>query len=179
MWSESCSVVSYSLGLHGLYSPWNSLGKNTDAGSLSLLQGIFPTQGSNPGLLHYRRILYSLSQQGSLCVFYIYSNLKCGGTYKNRRQTPCFSGINHILEDMRCTSWNNVWIAFLISASPSSPTHFSQLIEYTTVQLHIWENTYTCTQTHIWVGIHHPDTHRYSCACTHTRTHRDIPATSA
>ena len=34
-------------------------------GSLSLLQGIFPTQGSNPGLLHYRRILYQLSYQGS------------------------------------------------------------------------------------------------------------------
>ena len=35
---------------HGLYSPWNSLGQNTGVGSLSLLQGIFPTQGLNPGL---------------------------------------------------------------------------------------------------------------------------------
>ena len=35
----------------GLYSPWNSPGQNTGVGSLSLLQGIFPTQGSNPGLL--------------------------------------------------------------------------------------------------------------------------------
>ena len=34
-------------------------------GSLSLLQGIFPTQGSNPGLLHYRWILYQLSHEGS------------------------------------------------------------------------------------------------------------------
>ena len=34
-------------------------------GSLSLLQGIFPTQGSNPGLLHCRQILYQLSNQGS------------------------------------------------------------------------------------------------------------------
>ena len=33
-----------------LYSPWNSPGQNTGVGSLSLLQGIFPTQGSNPGL---------------------------------------------------------------------------------------------------------------------------------
>ena len=30
-----------------------------------LLQGIFPTQGSNPGVLHYRQILYGLSHQGS------------------------------------------------------------------------------------------------------------------
>ena len=35
---------------HGLYSPWNSPGQNTGMGSLSLLQGNFPTQGSNPGL---------------------------------------------------------------------------------------------------------------------------------
>ena len=42
--------------LHGLYSSWNSLGQNTGLGSCSLLQGIFPAQGSNPGLPHCRRI---------------------------------------------------------------------------------------------------------------------------
>ena len=52
--SESHSVVSDSLRSHGLYSPWNSPGQNTEVGSLSLLQGIFPTQGWNPGLPHYR-----------------------------------------------------------------------------------------------------------------------------
>ena len=40
---------------------WNSPGQNTGLHSLSLLQGIFPTQGSNPGLLHCRWILYQLS----------------------------------------------------------------------------------------------------------------------
>ena len=50
---------------HGPYSPWNSPGQNTGVGSLSLLQGIFPTQGSNPGLLHCRQILYQLSHKGS------------------------------------------------------------------------------------------------------------------
>ena len=54
-WSESCSVVSNSLWPNGLYSPWNSPGQNTGGGSLSLLQGIFPTQGLNPGLLHCRQ----------------------------------------------------------------------------------------------------------------------------
>ena len=53
--------MSGSLRPHRLYSPWNSLGQNTGAGSLFLLQGIFPTQGSNLGLLHCRRILYQLS----------------------------------------------------------------------------------------------------------------------
>jgi len=63
--SESCSVMSNCLWPHGLYSPWNSPGQNTGVGSLSLLQGIFPTKGSNPGLPHCRRILYQLSHKGS------------------------------------------------------------------------------------------------------------------
>ena len=65
--SERRSVVSNSLHPHRLYSPWNSPGQNTGVGSLSLLQGIFPTQGLNPGLPHCRRILYQMSHQGSLC----------------------------------------------------------------------------------------------------------------
>ena len=51
---QSCPTL---LRPHGLYSPWNSLGQNTGVGSLSLLQGIFPTQGSNSGLLCFRLIL--------------------------------------------------------------------------------------------------------------------------
>ena len=61
-------IISFSLNSlwpHGLYSPWNSSGHNTGVGSVSLLQGIFPTQGSNPGLPHCRRILYQLSHKGS------------------------------------------------------------------------------------------------------------------
>ena len=57
--------MSDSLQAHGLYSPQNSPGQNTGVGSLSLLQGIFPTQGSNLGLLHCRRILDQLSHKGS------------------------------------------------------------------------------------------------------------------
>ena len=45
--SESRSVTSDSLRPHGLYSPWNSPGQNTAVGSLSLRQGIFPTQVSH------------------------------------------------------------------------------------------------------------------------------------
>ena len=57
--------MSDSLQPHGLYSPWNSPGQNTGVGSLSLLQGIFPTQGSNSGLSHCGWILYQLSHKGS------------------------------------------------------------------------------------------------------------------
>ena len=45
--------------------PWNSPHKNTGVGCHSLLQGIFPTRGLNPGLLHCRRTLYPLSHEGS------------------------------------------------------------------------------------------------------------------
>ena len=62
--SEGRSVVSDSLQPRGLYGPWNSPGQNTGVGGLSLLQGIFPTQGLNPGLPHCRWIHYQLSHQG-------------------------------------------------------------------------------------------------------------------
>ena len=47
-----------------LFATQNSPGQNTGVGSLFLLQGIFPTQGSNPGPLHRRQIHYHLSYQG-------------------------------------------------------------------------------------------------------------------
>ena len=59
------AVVSDSLWPHGLYSRWNSPGQNTRVGSLSLLQGILPTQGLNPGLPYCKWMLYQLSHKGS------------------------------------------------------------------------------------------------------------------
>ena len=61
----SCSVMSNSLQYHGLYSPWTSPGQNTEVGSLSLLQLLFPTQGLNAGLPHCWQILYQLSHKGA------------------------------------------------------------------------------------------------------------------
>ena len=74
--SESDSVVSDSLWPHGLYIPWNSLGQNTQVGSLSLLQGIFPTQESNGGLLYCRRFLYQ-EIPSSREVWYNLKSLDC------------------------------------------------------------------------------------------------------
>ena len=51
-------------------TPWNSPGQNTGVDSLSLLQGMFPTQGSKPGLPHCRQILYQLSHK-----VYVFINL--------------------------------------------------------------------------------------------------------
>ena len=66
----SCSVMSDSLRPHGIWParllcPWNSPGKNTGVGCHSFIQGIFPTQGSNLGLLHCRQILHHLSHKES------------------------------------------------------------------------------------------------------------------
>ena len=79
---ESHSVMFNTFRPHGLkparfLCPWNSPGKNTGVGCHSVLQGIFPTQGSNPGLPHCRRILYHLSHQGSLqwCVVVVVGGL--------------------------------------------------------------------------------------------------------
>ena len=92
--SESHSVVSDSLRHHGLYSPCNSPGQDTGVGILSLLQGIFPIQGSNLGLSHCSWILYQLSHKGSPtileCVAYTFSS----GSYQPRDQTriSCIAG---------------------------------------------------------------------------------------
>ena len=77
--SASGSVMSDSATPWGLQPtkflyPWNSPGKNTGVGSHSFLQGIFPTQGSNLGLLYCGQILYCLSHQGSheyMCIIRI------------------------------------------------------------------------------------------------------------
>ena len=63
--SENHSAVSDSLRPHGWYTPWNSPGQNAGMDSSLFLQGLFPTQGSNPGLPNCRRILYQLSHKGS------------------------------------------------------------------------------------------------------------------
>ena len=70
----SCQVVSVSLQLHGLQytrllCPWDFPGKNTGVCCHFLLQGIFPIQGLNLGLLHYTWIPYQLSHQGGPIMF--------------------------------------------------------------------------------------------------------------
>ena len=93
-WSESHSIMSNSLQPHGWYSPCNFPGQNTGVDSLCLLQGIFPTQGSNPGLPHCRQILYQLSHKGSHKILewgaYPFS---IGSSWpRNQTGVSCFAG---------------------------------------------------------------------------------------
>ena len=63
--AQLCLTLCDTLG----YSPWNSPGQNNGVGSLSLLQGIFPTQKSNWSLLHCRQFLYQLSYQRNPYIY--------------------------------------------------------------------------------------------------------------
>ena len=92
--SEILSVVSYSLRAHGRYSPWNSPGQNPRVGSLSLLQGIFPTQGLNPGLPCCRQILHQLSHKGSprILEWVAYPFSSGPSKARNRTRVSCTAG---------------------------------------------------------------------------------------
>ena len=87
-------VMSISWQPRGLCSPWNSLGQSARVGSLSLLQGIFPTQGSNLGLPHCRQTLYQLSHKGSSSILEWAAYPFSGGSSTPRNQTggSCFAG---------------------------------------------------------------------------------------
>ena len=122
MQSESRSVVSESLRPHGLHSPWNSPGQNTGGGSLSLLQGIFPTQGSNSGLLHYKRILYQLSHKGSprILEWVAYPFSSRSSRPRNQTRVSCIAGgfftnwaIREAHGDSLCSVGPDIWITFL------------------------------------------------------------------
>ena len=86
--------MSNSLWPQGLHNPWNSPDQNTGVGSRSLLQGIFPTQGSNPGLLHCRQIVYHLSHKGSpRTLEWVSYPFSSGSSWpRNWTQVSCIAG---------------------------------------------------------------------------------------
>ena len=102
MKSVNCSVISNFLQPCGLYfarllCPWNSLGKNPGVGRHSLLQEIFLTQGSNPGLLHCRLILYCMSHQRSPVEIVCIINFPLSGITSNNsiKLYLCYSSMSY------------------------------------------------------------------------------------
>ena len=93
--------------------PWNSPGQNTGVCSLSLLQGIFPTQVSNPGLPHCRQILYQLSQQESprILEWAAYSFSSRSSQPRNRTRVSCISGYQLSFTNwaIREAQWKMIW----------------------------------------------------------------------
>ena len=90
MFNPLCSTQSTMT----LYSLWNSPGQKTGVGSLSLLQGIFPTQGWNLGFPHCQWILYQLSHKGSPRVLlWVASPFSSGSSWsRNWTRTSCIAG---------------------------------------------------------------------------------------
>ena len=95
----SCSVVSNSLGpmdcnLPGTSVHGDSPGKSTEVGCHALLQGIFSTQGSNPGLPHCSRILYHLSHHGSprILEWVAYPFFRASSQPRNQTGVSCIAG---------------------------------------------------------------------------------------
>ena len=107
-WSEHRSVGSDSLQPHGLYSPWNFPGQNAWVDSLSLLQGIFPTQGSNPGVPYRRQILYQLSHQGNprILEWVAYPFSRESSKPRNQTGASCIAGRFFTNWAVRETQWN-------------------------------------------------------------------------
>ena len=100
-WKWSSSVMSDSSWPHGLQPTrllclWDFPGKSTGVGCHSLLQGIFPTQGSNLGLLHCRHILYHLSHQ-VLSNLVLTSTARVGG---KRSQERCLSTTDFTITEL-------------------------------------------------------------------------------
>ena len=100
--SVTRSVVSNSLQPHGLQparllSSWDSPDKNTGVDGHFLLQGIFPTQGLNPGLSHYRQILSCLSHQRGVYTPTIqkmyFSVLICESSFRKTKCRMCQSNL--------------------------------------------------------------------------------------
>ena len=79
---------------HGLYSPWNSPGKNTGMGFHVLFQEIFPTQGSKPGHPHCKWILDYLSHQGSprTLEWVAYPFSRGSSQPRNQTRASCLAG---------------------------------------------------------------------------------------
>ena len=136
--SVSCSIVSNSLRPHRLYPckllcSWNSLGKNTGVGCHSLLQGIFPTQRSNPRLLHLlhcRWILYHWATRKPIKVRVF--KILCVFVYTLYIQAQCIS--------LHSTSAIASWFSILSSSGSGCPEaaiilHNSLLYSYSLTQL--------------------------------------------
>ena len=117
--SQSCSVVSDSLQHHGLNGPWNSPDQNTGVRSLSLLQGIFSTEGPNPGLLHCRRILYLLSHRKNPRILeWVAYPFSSGSSWpKNQTAVFCIAGRSFTNRAIREANQSYIYV-YILSQTP-------------------------------------------------------------
>ena len=108
-----CDCMDYSLTFSSVHR--SSPGKNTRVGCHALLQGIFPSQGLNPCLPHYRWILYHLSHQGCPWILEWVAMLSSKVSSPYRDLTQVSHRVGRFF-----TNWAN-WVAYPISMGPSWP----------------------------------------------------------
>ena len=114
--TQLCPTLQpHGLQLDRFLYPWNSPGKNARVGGHSLLQGIFPTQGLNPHILHCRQILYHLSHQGSFHLVELKYTREIVGWLKS------VSGAGLKASEMRSLGLLLEWVAGPSSRGSSPP----------------------------------------------------------
>ena len=113
LWKCKVKVVSDPVRLHECAVQWNSPGQSTGMDSCSLLQGIFPTQESNPGLPHCRRILHQLSHKGRPRILEWVAYLFSSRSSRPRSQNKKCKKHIYILEKMHSCSCNSIkaWVS--------------------------------------------------------------------
>ena len=139
-----------------LLCPWDFPGSSPGVDCHFLLQGIFPTQGSNPGLPHCRQMLYRLSHQGSRFVSEVGANLRdCALNSKNSVRTklnyrtrrglicvgkPHTSGFRNAVSVGRKITEEffpfHMYNYFEASSCPHFLSHFKGNSRYNEIQLH-------------------------------------------
>ena len=144
--SQSCSTL-WPQGLKParLLCPWDSPGKNTGVDCHSLVQRIFQTQGSNPGFLHCKQILYQLSYKEDPNRRYIctYRWMYHIDWEREREIEICFKELTHLTvessksktqrtgwqtgnssKNYHCNSWVNWWTWGLETQAESLESKF-------------------------------------------------------
>ena len=100
------------------YSPWNSPCQSTGVGSHSLLQGMFPTQGSNPGLPYCRWIFYQLSHQGSPRILeYLLYFTSASGIFP----------LQNVIHFHFTIDWIELWSIYYAAATAAKSLHLRML----------------------------------------------------
>ena len=139
-WKRKSLSPVWLFEIPGLYSPWNSLRQNTGVGSLSLLQGIFPTQESKSGLPHGRQILYQLSHRKALIWSWLYLSLGFPGGSVVRNPSAIqelqetwvwFLVEEGIATHSSILAWRNPWTEELGRLSPQHHKDMTEVTYYT------------------------------------------------
>ena len=124
--------------------------KNTGVGSLSLLQGIFPIQESNQGLLHFKWILYKLSYQGSPKTNWAYLVAQLVKNLANCMLSYTSLLLIYMLAShLKTYSWSQVFILFYIS--PSTSIYFLEYRRHSVIVWWINNSVFLCYYEKYWV----------------------------